>query len=1433
VLRFFDKLLLPNPTSDFKMETGPMKQRRFSTLTTRILLSCATLLLVNGIFSTIAVQPANAQTSRIKHVITSEAGFVPLLGRDLWFAMAQNYDAGGANGKVDVLYVTSQNNTTVHIGILSQDKAYPISANTILSFRVPLGWEMNSSGVVEDKGVRVWSPDADLSAYLMSFNPYTSEGKMIIPTIGWGTDYVVAAYAGLYESTFDYPSEYTVVANQNNTVVNNISPTDIRLTRTPTVVLHKALQPFTDVFKRGQCAQYISIQAQNCDNYDMTGTVLNSNFPIGIEGASQCPNIPCDYPYCDFVTEENQPIRTWTNSYMSVPFAQRHSNNGDTFLAIPSYNGQTIYCEDATRGTGLIFCTGLPKYSPFWFDAVTYPTRFYSDSAFELLQYENSSTWADGSTGDAAMTTLNGVSQYTPKVVFQTPVVANLPYTFTNFVNIICPAGQGAHTKLTINGTPRSINSVTGGGKAVFYDSKNWEGHIIGGLEPGMHVITCDTINGVPGVAGAYIYGYGSYDSYAWPGGIGNRTFNNQDTFPPLADTSGQCFCAHVTMSDYVHPVDTKISTINLDSLNNMYFTLDPNYLAGTNMDSSFYDMCVADSSKSAYMKVTVYDNAGNQTHIASTYKPQTAILNPPITNFGIGIAPGVIEDTIYVKNTGVTPFNLTTLKLQNGKLGFSLKNYPLGLIPVGDSVRVFVDFTPVTLQAVQDTIFAGDACVLQQALVIGSGGAPDFLVTSDDFGCIDTGSSTTNLKVTITNPSKGPITIDSIAVSDPVHFKYMNSPALPFTIAPKATPVQLLFQFTATTLNPHVAALGTFYDHADNIIKTDSLIGCGIVPVASFFADTADHIVCSGSSTFGFTVQNPSSLTVQINKLTATPDPASPAGSWSAPQLVDQYGTPLTFPEDLSSGTNQQLYVSVTFTPPAKACGIFRDTIEVLDNNLQPIMHNGLPYCIAVDTVTYREATLSTTNITFPPVLYGSTPITSTFTVTNTGNCDAVNVTAFTLSGVNKVAYSISSTLPALPANIPSGGKLQVTVSYDPSVDINIYDSAQILMQANVCDATPLMTVQSSKVFGPASASGFTVPASFACSQTLDSVIVTNSNSAKGVDSIVSVNSNSVNFTPVVTLPLAVGGGSKAYVPVLFAATPGGGSVPYNGTITIILKRPDGTDSTLTAAVAGTAVGINSTVSSTFANLTAHANTNMSLPINISFNKNGLATPLTAAGITGAHIVYAFDQDRFQIPTTGAITGLFGDWKATYASDQGKGLLTIDMSGTTAIADGTTSLGAIAMTSMLTKNGSQSFNINLDTVIFKQSNGTPVNQCVAVQTAGTQFGVILACGDSTIATILGGGTIAGFTQPVHPNPVSATSSNKVSIGYATRGMMQLSMSIYDELGRDVSPVFTNLVHQAGVYEVSVDVSKLPSGTYTCNLSGPRWSGTQEFIVSR
>ena len=73
----------------------------------------------------------------------------------------------------------------------------PPAAYQVAAFNVSLGWEIKTNNLIEDKGIHVYSKDADITAYEMSHNSYTSDGMYVIPPIGWGNDYVVAAYAAL------------------------------------------------------------------------------------------------------------------------------------------------------------------------------------------------------------------------------------------------------------------------------------------------------------------------------------------------------------------------------------------------------------------------------------------------------------------------------------------------------------------------------------------------------------------------------------------------------------------------------------------------------------------------------------------------------------------------------------------------------------------------------------------------------------------------------------------------------------------------------------------------------------------------------------------------------------------------------------------------------------------------------------------------------------------------------------------------------------------------------------------------------------------------------------------------------------------------------------------------------------------------------------
>jgi len=73
----------------------------------------------------------------------------PYVGGTLVY-YGQTYESQG--GKYYNLYVTSPNNTTVFIQVTGGSTSkWPITAGQILTFTVPLGWEVTSSGVIEQK----------------------------------------------------------------------------------------------------------------------------------------------------------------------------------------------------------------------------------------------------------------------------------------------------------------------------------------------------------------------------------------------------------------------------------------------------------------------------------------------------------------------------------------------------------------------------------------------------------------------------------------------------------------------------------------------------------------------------------------------------------------------------------------------------------------------------------------------------------------------------------------------------------------------------------------------------------------------------------------------------------------------------------------------------------------------------------------------------------------------------------------------------------------------------------------------------------------------------------------------------------------------------------------------------------------------------------
>jgi len=134
-------------------------------------------------------------------------------------------------------------------------------------------------------------------------------------------------------------------------------------------------------------------------------------------------------------------------------------------------------------------------------------------------------------------------------------------------------------------------------------------------------------------------------------------------------------------------------------------------------------------------------------------------------------------------------------------------------------------------------------------------------------------------------------------------------------------------------------------------------------------------------------------------------------------------------------------------------------------------------------------------------------------------------------------------------------------------------------------------------------------------------------------------------------------------------------------------------------------------------------------------------------------------------------------------------------------------------------------------------SGSLPVGpaSCIATAFSSDSMSLVLACGDQTLRDVMNGVAIGPFIGPATPDPVTG---GNVTFKYSNNGAMSLSLAVYDELGNVVAQPVNNVYHEAGSWQVTTDVSKLPSGTYTYRLSGNSVQAgmmvrSSQFVIAR
>ena len=248
---------------------------------------------------------------------------------------------------------------------------------------------------------------------------------------------------------------------------------------------HAAGEMYTLQLDRGQ-----AYQAQG--DADLTGTTVLSDKPVAVFGGHQCANVPSTaFQACDHLVEQQPPDEAWGTRFETVRLMTRE--RGDTFRILASQPGTDVRIDGALVAT---LAAGR-----FHTRLVSSASEITASKPVLVAQFANSSAY-DNVLGDPFMMLVAPFEQYQLGYVVSTPDSG----FETNALNVVVPADAVGTVKVDGTAIPASDYKPIGSGEFAGVQLE---------VTLGSHAVTG---GGDPFAVSSY--GFGSFDSYGYPGGL-------------------------------------------------------------------------------------------------------------------------------------------------------------------------------------------------------------------------------------------------------------------------------------------------------------------------------------------------------------------------------------------------------------------------------------------------------------------------------------------------------------------------------------------------------------------------------------------------------------------------------------------------------------------------------------------------------------------------------------------------------------------------------------------------------------------------------------------------------------------------------------------------------------------------------------------------
>jgi hypothetical protein len=411
----------------------------------------------------------------------------------------QPFDAqkGIAPGEVAILFLVGQSGTGV--------ATCPVTG-AVASGVMKTGTDVGTSFHIKS--------DVPVVAY--EINPYgggsaaVTGSSLLLPTSAWDTNYVAV---NAYGYDIANPS-MNVVAMQDGTTVKMVPTADIA--GSGPLPSASANQVMTFTLNAGEHAQFTQ-------QSELTGSVIQSDKPIGLMGGHVCLRIPTGIKYCDHAEQMIPPVRALGSEYIGVMHKPRKNEPG-IWRVIGAVDGTTLTWSKDVGGPASLNRGQIAEFQS--------PDPFVVKSEddqhpFMIFAYMSGSTWKPGMDGNGDPDFVLGVppQQYMSQYVF----FADPTYPSTSLA-LVRAKHQGKFEEVSLD----CAGKVAGWNRVGDYewtrvDLITGDFKDVGSCSTGRHQITSD------GPFGLWVWGWGSPDttiftqnvSYGYPAGMNVQPINN------------------------------------------------------------------------------------------------------------------------------------------------------------------------------------------------------------------------------------------------------------------------------------------------------------------------------------------------------------------------------------------------------------------------------------------------------------------------------------------------------------------------------------------------------------------------------------------------------------------------------------------------------------------------------------------------------------------------------------------------------------------------------------------------------------------------------------------------------------------------------------------------------------------------------------------